>query len=72
MPYVTFLDRQVRKMGRIESVLLGRFPDAAAELMPQVEQVENLDELHELLEVAKVADLTAIRAAIESAVPPPK
>ena len=79
MPYVTFADRQVRKMGRdegrvegrvegrheaIESVLQVRFPDSAAELMPRVKQVEDLDKLHELLEAAKAADLATIQARI--------
>ena len=73
MPYVTFADRYERKMGRvegrreaIESVLQVRFPDSAAEMMPQVEQVEDLDKLHELLQVAKMGDLTTIRNMISA------
>ncbi len=72
MPYVTFADRYERKMGRVEgrveSVLQDRFPDAEAELMPQVEQVEDLHKLQELLQMAKTADLTTIKAAIATAI----
>ena len=59
-------------IGSIESVLDLRYPAEAPTLMRDVQYIIDLDRLRKILQLSKTSNLGDIRAAIESAVPPPK
>ena len=87
MPYVTFADREVRRIGKaeglaeglaegrreaIQSILRGRFAPAVPVLMPRVLEVQDPDRLQQIVDLAVTGTLDEIAAAVEAAVPPPK
>lgn len=65
-------DETDRLVASIEAVLVVRYPASAAALTRDIRFIIDLDRLRKILQLAKTSNLADIRAAIESAVPPPK
>ncbi len=65
-------DETDRLVALIEAVLGVRYPASVAALAREIRFITDRDRLRKILQLAKTANLTEIRAAIESAVPPPK
>ena len=65
-------DETDRLIASIEMVVELRFGPTEAALLRDVRSIIDLDRLHEILDIALSSSLDDIRAAIESALPPPK